>query len=166
MWGKVQIIGCKERFSSPDREKIFHSFWSLSDITRQRDFLLKYTEVTDKTITKTKGKSRRSQTVKCFFPSNQETNISRVCKTFFLDTLDISDQMLYTAIKKQNLGMSSGDCRGKHKTRPKKVSQVQLDFIKSHIESFPTVESHYCRKDTNRSYLLPELNVCKNVQTL
>ncbi len=31
--------------------------------------------------------------------------------------------------------------------------------IRKHIESFPTVESHYIRKSTNRQYLATDLNI-------
>jgi len=31
--------------------------------------------------------------------------------------------------------------------------------VKEHIKSFPTVESHYCRKDTQRQYLDSKLTV-------
>lgn len=32
-------------------------------------------------------------------------------------------------------------------------------FEKEHIESFPTVDSHYTRKDTTRKYLPPDLSI-------
>ena len=50
--------------------------------------------------------------------------------------------------------------RGHHEPKHK-LSAERLQFIKDHIESFPLVESHYCRADTNRKYLQPGLNVVK-----
>ena len=36
--------------------------------------------------------------------------------------------------------------------------------VKRHIESFPTLESHYARKDSQRKYLPGDLNVAKMYQ--
>lgn len=40
-----------------------------------------------------------------------------------------------------------------------KIPEQDLNFVKLHIESFPLVESHYCRAQTQRKYLDPSLNV-------
>ncbi|WAR08830.1 hypothetical protein MAR_018788, partial [Mya arenaria] len=40
-------------------------------------------------------------------------------------------------------------------------SQVVIDDVKSHIESFPKVESHYCRKSISKEYLEKGLNSSK-----
>lgn len=39
------------------------------------------------------------------------------------------------------------DMRGKHETRPVKVPEYVTFSVREHIESFPKIESHYCRKD-------------------
>ncbi len=42
---------------------------------------------------------------------------------------------------------------------PKKCIDVnQKEEVKAHISSFPVVESHYCRANTERQYLEPTLN--------
>ncbi|CAG9831322.1 unnamed protein product [Diabrotica balteata] len=43
-----------------------------------------------------------------------------------------------------------------NKTPDKLVQKVE-----KHIESFPTMESHYCRKSSNRLYLDPNLSISK-----
>lgn len=60
-----------------------------------------------------------------------------------------------------NKGISSPDKRGRHVLRPNKTTIEQVNFVKSHINSFPKIESHYCRKDTNKDYLEGGLNVIK-----
>lgn len=36
-----------------------------------------------------------------------------------------------------------------------------IECIKKHIQSFPMVESHNCRKDTQKMYLQSDLNLAK-----
>jgi hypothetical protein len=47
------------------------------------------------------------------------------------------------------------------KTPGNKTSKADEQFVHDHIKSFPVVESHSTRKDTNRKYLAPELNIKK-----
>lgn len=107
-----------------------------------------------------KENSKRANTIKWRLPVSIEK--IRVCKTFFLETLDISDQMVITANKKAlSIGICSTDKRGKHKNRPHSISLQKKQFVREHIKSFPTVDSHYCRKDSQKQYLSPELSVSK-----
>ena len=53
--------------------------------------------------------------------------------------------------------MVAVDC----KTPGNKTSKADEQFVHDHIKSFPVVESHSTRKDTNRKYLAPELNIKK-----
>ena len=53
--------------------------------------------------------------------------------------------------------MVAVDC----KTPGNKTSKADEQFVHDHIKSFSVVESHSTRKDTNRKYLAPELNIKK-----
>jgi len=60
----------------------------------------------------------------------------------------INDEGMYTGI----------DGRlGKKPTN--KTSNIDINQIKKHIDSFPKMESHYCRRDTKKLYLSAELNL-------
>jgi len=50
------------------------------------------------------------------------------------------------------LGSSLEDLRGRH-THHKTVSSAAKDYVRSHINSYPAVDSHYCRKTSSRKYL-------------
>ena len=54
----------------------------------------------------------------------------------------------------------SPDRRGKN-TSPNTISVHVRAFVKLHMESFPELESHYCRKRTLRKYVDSNLNVTK-----
>ena len=49
------------------------------------------------------------------------------------------------------------------KTAGNKTSKADGHFVHDHIKSCSVVESHNTRKDTNRKYLAPELNIKKDV---
>ena len=78
----------------------------------------------------------------------------RVCKSFYLSTLAISQKMVCNVHEKKNklIGMLKPDGRGKHNTHAK-VSDEQKNGVISHIDFFPAIESHCCRAKANKKYL-------------
>jgi hypothetical protein len=56
-------------------------------------------------------------------------------------------------------GVPKADERGKYNREEKHLSipEEAEEVIRNHIRSFPTVPSHYCRRDSRRGYLGPEL---------
>ena len=77
--------------------------------------------------------------------------------------MDISDQMVYTAhLKAVNPeGICNSDKKGTHQSRPNKTKEQDLIEIRKHIESFPRMESHYCRKSTQKEYLPSDMSLAK-----
>ena len=75
-----------------------------------------------------------------------------------LGTLSISQKVVQNIHRKKEFlaGVPKPDCRGKH--TKKVIPTKDKMFAISHITSFPTVESHYCRAKTNRNYLDSTLN--------
>ena len=158
---------CNEK-NDVQRQSIFHEFWSLGDINRQRDYIASCVILkpkkskTNLNMTSSRQTSRRWQ-------FKVEGVIVTVWKTFFLDTLDICHYVVDTAMRKgfhkenNAAGIGSPDKRVKHTNRRNKVPSEQIDEVTSHINSFPKVESHYCQENTSRLYLEPGLSVPKNV---
>ncbi|WAR13960.1 hypothetical protein MAR_004065 [Mya arenaria] len=117
-------------FSCDDRENMFHNFWQLSDVNKQRHFIQMYA------VQRPKGKklatldnSRRNNSIYWYMPQySDEVSKIRVCKTFFLGTLGISDKTVGTVHKKMNsLGICLDDKRGSHHNRPNKISEQTLE---------------------------------------
>lgn len=68
--------------------------------------------------------------------------------------------MVRTAIEKARRGVCeiiSPDKRGRH-VPSNKYDNLKIQFAKDHIDMFPAVPSHWCRKDTKKIYLEPTLN--------
>lgn len=151
---------CGKKFSQLERQDIFDTFYSLADRERQWLFISRHVEAKSiKRITLDR-KSNRSQTLTYFFTKNDER--MPVCKTFFLNTLQIGEQVVYTTmekVKRAKEGLS--DSRGKHTNRPNKMDTATENTIKAHIDLFPKVESHYTRKTSKRQYLSENLNISK-----
>ena len=88
----------------------------------------------------------------------------RVCKDYYLGTLSISQKPIHNFHKNKKdpvTGILAADCRGKHPKR--KISEESKNRVRSHTESFPTVESHYryTRASSKRLYLESYLNIEK-----
>lgn len=131
---------CHTKIDNSTRQNIHSSFWSLGSLDRQRDFI-----ISNVSSTEAKGRvinSRRKFTLNYSFQVNLET--VNVCQPYFLRTLDISDKMVRTALKKARRGVGnipSPDKRGRH-IPSNKLYQDDLKFANDHIDSFPKVPSH------------------------
>ena len=83
----------------------------------------------------------------------------RVCKSYYLSTLAVSQKMIYNVHEKKNpiTGVVKADGRGKkcHSN----VTKEHREIVIAHINSFPVIDSHYCRAKTNKKYAQPGLNI-------
>lgn len=150
---------CTLNIGHEDRDKIFRGFWSLSEIEKAH-FYGKTTLRCVKMRKRTKAQeSRRKFSLKYFlFVDDRKV---RVCKEFYLTTLDISQRRIsyYHDHKDKSTGLPKSDARGKH--IKKCVPEAKKEFVREHIRSFPRVESHYCRSKTKKEYLESTLTLQK-----
>jgi len=153
---------CNEYFSEEMRNELCKEYWQLGDYKRQKDFLLARAKIQNVQRFRARGERKRLRKNAVVYTFNSDGTEKRVCKKFFLKTLNISGTVVSTALKGRGDGGSftGEDERGKQASA-NKTSQDRIDLIKEHIESFPTVESHYTRKDTKRLYLNQNLSIRK-----
>ncbi|KAK6178325.1 hypothetical protein SNE40_013124 [Patella caerulea] len=153
---------CCSKVSHSDRQNIFASFWSLND-NEKNHFYSKTIDRAIKSRNRSKSKDKSRRTFSYIYNLYIEDSKIRVCKVFYLSTLDISQRRISYYFENKNDTASStpmcGDQRGS-KTKDR-INQENKDFVREHIQSFPKVESHYCRQSTAKEYLESDLSITK-----
>ena len=83
--------------------------------------------------------------------------------TVFIDTLDITYAVLDTALQRHRplTDITENDQSDKHLNLGNKNPTIIISDVKNLINSFPRIESHYCRKSTSKKYLETNLNLSK-----
>ncbi|KAK3092227.1 hypothetical protein FSP39_000013 [Pinctada imbricata] len=147
---------CSEKITRDDQEQVFLEYWKRG-YKGQREFISRSVTKTNK-AKHTRENSRRKYSYSYFLPKDSE-NI-RVCKMFFLKTLDIGEKTVSYTLNKDN-DNKAHDRRGHKLGQATKITKDQRQFVRDHINSFPTVESHYCRKTSSRKYLAKDLSIRK-----
>lgn len=104
----------------------------------------------------------KRKTSREFVLCNSSGEKNRVCLKFFCATFSISHRVVEICMKKvSKTGVYVGH-DGRSEINLKRYNSTSDDIknhVKMHIDSFPRVESHYCRKDTKKQYLAPDLNL-------
>ena len=148
---------CNEKVNEESREKMFHDYWKLADHKRQRDYISYH--VKGKPVIKGIPGSRKSKILSYFLTVNQEQ--VQVCKQTFLSTLGIGEKTVYHTVNHRGEnGIPVDDRRGGRNPMHATPTEV-LNGIREHINSFPVIESHYCRSSTQKKYLEQSLNLSK-----
>ena len=156
---------CTETFSEPDQSEICKSFYQLGDFTRQKDFIAAHIiEEKPKQHSSSEGCRKRKVARGYYLPLNGQKR--RVCGDFFCKTVDLKlrgVQKFLDARASHPPGLQSSasiDQRGKHAAH-NKTPDWKIELIREHIGMFPCMESHYCRKKTQRKYLDAKLTIAK-----
>ncbi|PIK58358.1 hypothetical protein BSL78_04746 [Apostichopus japonicus] len=85
-----------------------------------------------------------------------------VCRQMFLGTVGISERQVRTTMAKiQQHGHIENEKRGGRPPKMLQRDRALRDDVERHIDRFPRMESHYCRKKTSYQYLSPDLNLIK-----
>ncbi|CAK1588598.1 unnamed protein product [Parnassius mnemosyne] len=153
---------CSNNFTESVRQTLCRLYWSL-DFVGRKAFLLKHVSVmpTKRLLKDRKRITERSFTKKCFFVVEGQQKY--VCSRFFCSTLSISPFTVNNAIKRTDpfgCYLEDKDPRGRQEA-PNKTPPEKIEEIKSHIASFPTMESHYTRKQSTRKYLSAGFSLAK-----
>ena len=153
---------CCKKISAEERLNLHKMFWSLDDENKAH-FYSEYTEREEKKRCRgTTNAKPKTFSFKYFLRSGNSAVKERVCKTFFLSTLDISKTRVsyfYTNMRCVETGVALPPRSGKYAKNC--TSHDQLDQVRSHINSFPRIPSHYCRQSTNKEFLEKALNITK-----
>nr|CAH7757935.1 unnamed protein product [Callosobruchus chinensis] len=140
------ILKCYSKFTEEDRKQIFKEYWGLGDLEKQRQYIsASMTVVKPKYRYVREGSHRRPNNAFHFEIRDKKIRSSS----------NLPYVSLIGVIGKRNLftgQMLSSDLRGKH-GRHAKVDEEIKNGIRQHIMKIPRIESHYCRKNTNREYI-------------
>jgi len=111
---------------------------------------------------KTAGEaSRRKSTILYYMPTEQAR--IKVCKNFFLSTLGVGTMFVQWTLKNASSTFAPVHSHSGKSTANKTPSAVRQHAI-NFPKRFPTMPSHYCRRDTNLMYLVPGLTIPKLYQ--
>ena len=173
-------LKCTKKISEEERHQLNNKFNELS-AEEKKCFYLQTTEKKPKMRTRLRNSnefggiideekefdsssedmaSRRSFSFYYYFNVNFESKI-KVCKSFYLNTLGISESRIryIYAHKDIDTGTARPSLWGKHTKN--EVGPEVKDSVRSHIDEFPRVQSHYCRARTNKEYLETGLSLSK-----
>lgn len=149
---------CNDKFNEEKRREVFTDFWALGSWELQTSYLNGVIKLLP--VKRRKVGVFYSKDVTCEYTLLNE----RVCKEFFLKTLDFSNTRLQNLINKKKLsssGVSPRDTRG-NRPPENKINQERISNIKQHINQFPKYVSHYSRKKNPKcKYLDPGLTIKK-----
>lgn len=151
---------CME-ITDEERQNILNDFYNTEDLQLQREYIVRFVSQKE-TKRKTAGKenSRRKYTVIYTLP--KEDDKLSVCKKMFMSTLSVSEKTIRTALAKvKETGVIEKDKRGGRLEHLKDKDLALRSEIQQHINRFPRMESHFCRKSTTKEYLHPDLNIQK-----
>lgn len=149
---------CHEKFSSPDvLRAFFDSFWNLADYLKQNSFLRGSIKKSLPARVRPADGSRKAKTVifSYFVPDGKEGK--RVCQDYFKSVLKLGWSRIYGCLDKEK-AFRVLDGRGMSAAH----NEIDDNDVVRHIESFPSYQSHYTRKDNqNKKYLNCDLNIRK-----
>lgn len=145
---------CSTKITYEERIRIFNEYWNTGDLGAQRQFIFNnLTEIEPKYRYTRVGSSRKNHNNAYYLPV--DSNRTRVCKVFFMNTLSISDTVIRTVVKKYQANptvIQFKEERGKH-TNHYQLEPSLKHGVRAHINSIPRIESHYCRSQSKREYI-------------
>ncbi|CAH1111462.1 unnamed protein product [Psylliodes chrysocephalus] len=134
----------------------------LGSHTLQSSYIFGHVRVLNKERTYTTENRKPKEHSRCYLLPDEKGEDRKVCKTFFKQSLYVSDGRITRVLKsKSTTGTPQPDKRGKS-TSVNKTSLEKVTAVKDFINKIPAYESHYSlKKNPNVRYLSPELDLAK-----
>ena len=148
---------CCEKFDEKDRQQIFTEYWRCRNNFIQDTFIQSLVDVVQTSVS-TVGEDQASRRkFSRIFHLKKEGKSLPVCKEMFISTLAISQQKVNGAINrnKENTGITLAVVKPRNPRPAKgfKWMDDDITFLDEFFEKVPKAPSHYCRRDTTKTYL-------------
>ena len=161
--GKCRFC-CSVSISDDDRATICREYYSLEEYNVKKQFLCNL--VLEEPVKRKRSRSEVPNPKKvknksrAYYLYASDGSKKRVCQKFFCKTFAISFRVVDTALAgRGESGAFVGGDKRIGRPAPNKINEDRLQHIRDHINSFPKVLPHYCRKNTQKQYLSPDLNI-------
>lgn len=133
--GKKCGLGCAA-WSRASRDRVFEGYWNLGDHQRQRDWVASHVRKTKKGRKRTSvDKSRRQWSYQYFL--EQDGKLQRVCKQFFLATLDLGQHVAYHTMG--NVEPSMGTAKRDQTGKCTSIMRISFPFNQIIVSGNPRV---------------------------
>ena len=154
---------CPTKINSDQQIKVRNTYWNITNYEAKNRYLSSYLSREEKATAVNKETSRRAYSNKYFLPDENDCKI-QVCQKMYLNTLGVTDAKVCSVMSKMYSETPFED-RFRHaavgQVPANTLSNDIRNAIKLHIDSFPTVPSHYCRKSSKKHYFEKGLNAKK-----
>lgn len=142
--------------SDENRELCFKEYWSMDWSAKKATIRSLVTRSSPKdTRNRKRAVSRRNNSLQFHLitQNSERQNRIRVCKSMFLNTFGMKE---WTVLNWVNIGFEEkAQQEPANQDQRKAKSKRRRGIIKDFLGSLAKMESHYCRKDTERLYLEP-----------
>jgi hypothetical protein len=159
--GRQQLFKCST-FTVADRQALHSEFYASGDFARQRDFIV--------TLFCKKKKEDFVSPDSFDIIYHLVTVCNRSVRKMFLTTFDIGERLVMYTLKKVktagNVAFSTEDRCDRLTPCNVETATTLREGVRNHISSFPPMDPHYTRADSNRQFLGADLNIKSDVRPL
>lgn len=154
---------CSQRIKEEDREVCFTNYWKLGSRNKRASYIGSLITINKKKTQKMTINSKKNRSCSCSYEVIINKEKVPVCRSCFETIFGETKGFVQLIIQKKNVspcGILPSDSRGLAPPKTKKTPE-QMQDVKSHIQSFPFYESHYCRNRTNKKFLASNLTISR-----
>lgn len=151
---------CNKKIDDVTRMALFKDYWEMGNYDRRVTFIASLISIVEKkSETNLSCPKKNRQKTFCYFIDVKGERV-QICKGCFCDIFGETAKFIFSVTNKKISSASAipfSDKRRKH-VPSNKISEEKMQQIYTHIKKFPSYESHYSRRHTEKRYLPSNLN--------
>ncbi|KAJ4425415.1 hypothetical protein ANN_28030 [Periplaneta americana] len=156
-------MNCLEKFLEEDRQKCFEEYWAIGNHDNRVRYISSLITISKPKTHRVVEDNAKLREIVCKYEIIIQGNNQPICRECFRRTFEETTGFVERVASKKResfSGIIAPDDRVKFALANKtKIEDLQSE--ESHIFSFPSYESHYCRNRNSKRFLSSDLNISK-----
>ncbi|KAJ4437855.1 hypothetical protein ANN_13794 [Periplaneta americana] len=154
---------CLEKFIEEDSQKCFEEYWAIGNHDNRVRYISSLITISKPKTHRVVEDNAKLREIVCKYEIIIQGNNQPICRECYLRTFGETTGFIERVASKKKesfSGIIAPDGRGKF-APVNKTKMEDLQSAESHILSFPSYESHYCRNRNSKRFLSSDLNISK-----